>query len=113
MFTVMYNKIYEFLTTTEEQQINATSVIYLGEHKVTLNQSVTIKNNSSTIHNMRLVLFYDKHDYLIISFFCLVLARFLDFLVHAGLGTEIFVYAGLLKGRLIFEFLRATILRSP
>lgn len=56
MFTVMYNKIYEFLTTTEEQQINATSVIYLGEHKVTLNQSVTIKNNSSTIHNMRLVL---------------------------------------------------------
>ena len=26
----MYNKIYEFLTTTEERQINATSVIYLG-----------------------------------------------------------------------------------
>ena len=25
----MYNKIYEFLTTTEECQINATSVIYL------------------------------------------------------------------------------------
>jgi len=26
----MYNKIYEFLTTAEERQINATSVIYLG-----------------------------------------------------------------------------------
>ncbi|RIA95211.1 hypothetical protein C1645_817057 [Glomus cerebriforme] len=30
MSTVMYNKIYEFLTTAEERQINATSVIYLG-----------------------------------------------------------------------------------
>ncbi|RIA94652.1 hypothetical protein C1645_817707 [Glomus cerebriforme] len=30
MSTVMYNKIYEFLTTVEEHQINAMSVIYLG-----------------------------------------------------------------------------------
>lgn len=30
MSTVMYNKIYEFLITAEERQINATSVIYLG-----------------------------------------------------------------------------------
>jgi hypothetical protein len=30
MSNVMYNKIYEFLTTTKERQINATSVIYLG-----------------------------------------------------------------------------------
>ena len=29
MSTVMYNKIYEFLMTAEERQINATSVIYL------------------------------------------------------------------------------------
>ena len=30
MSIIMYNKIYEFLTTAEERQINATSVIYLG-----------------------------------------------------------------------------------
>jgi len=30
MSTVIYNKIYEFLMTAEERQINATSIIYLG-----------------------------------------------------------------------------------
>ena len=30
MSTDLYNNIYEFLTTAEEHQINATSVIYLG-----------------------------------------------------------------------------------
>src|SRR6185437_6739127 len=30
MSTDLYNNIYEFLTTGEEHQINATSVIYLG-----------------------------------------------------------------------------------
>ncbi len=30
MSTVMYNKIYKFLMTAEECQINVTSVIYLG-----------------------------------------------------------------------------------
>ncbi len=29
MSTVMYNKIYEFLMTAKERQINATSIIYL------------------------------------------------------------------------------------
>ena len=33
MSTVMYNKIYEFLTTAEERQVNTTSVIYLGMKK--------------------------------------------------------------------------------
>ncbi|CAG8496633.1 2794_t:CDS:2 [Acaulospora morrowiae] len=30
MFTELYNNIYDFLTTAEERQINAMSVIYLG-----------------------------------------------------------------------------------
>ena len=30
MSTIIYNKIYEFLTTAEKNQINITSVIYLG-----------------------------------------------------------------------------------
>ena len=33
MSTVMYNKIYKFLTTAEKRQINATSVIYIGMKK--------------------------------------------------------------------------------
>ena len=47
MFTELYNKIYEFLTTAEDKKINAISIVYLRmkeDRQIEQNELRTVVN---------------------------------------------------------------------